>query len=265
MTKTPQTTQAPLVVVQNLTHRFSEPGRFGKRVPLTVLDRLSFTLGANEVVGLMGPSGVGKSTLARLLMGLERPSSGEIRIEGLAPQVWRQTHPGAMAAVFQDYTSALNPELTILESLSEPYRLRERIEGAKGVEAATLPDFGAWLAAVGLSPALLTRYPHELSGGQCQRVALVRAVKSDARLVVFDEALSALDAVHQTELLTFLAAERQRLASEGKSCLWVFISHDPEAVAMIASRLIVLRDGHIACDTTPFDYFSQGASNAKSL
>lgn len=265
MIKTPQTAHAPLVVVKELTHGFSEPGRLGKHTPLTVLDRLSFTLGANDVVGLMGPSGVGKSTLARLLMGLERPSSGEITIEGLAPYVWRQTYPGAMAAVFQDYTSALNPELTILESLSEPYRLRERTPVAKGLDDPTLPDFGAWLAAVGLSPALLTRYPHELSGGQCQRVALVRAVKSNARMVVFDEALSALDAVHQTELLTFLATERQRLAMEGKPCLWVFISHDPEAVAMIASRLIVLRDGHIAYDTTPLDYWSRRAIDAKSL
>ena len=265
MVKTPQTTQDPLVVVKDLTHRFSEPGRFTSHAALTVLDRLSFALETNDVVGLMGPSGVGKSTLARLLMGLERPSAGEVTIEGLAPQVWRRANPGAMAAVFQDYTSALNPELTILESLSEPYRLRGCTQTAKGIKDASFPDFESWLEAVGLSPALLSRYPHELSGGQCQRAALVRAVKSDARLVVFDEALSALDAVHQTELLTFLKAERQRLATEGKSCLWVFISHDPEAIAMIATRLIVLREGHIACDTTPQAYWSEHLADAKSL
>lgn len=205
------------------------------------LQSVSFGIARGECVGIVGASGSGKSTLGRVLLGLERPDVGEVRLAGESlyakTGLWRRgvSNDGRVGAVFQDYPSSVNPLMSIADIVAEPLRLQGRLS-----QAAARERVDALLHQVGLDNALGARYPHQLSGGQMQRVCIARAIACAPELVVLDEAVSALDVAIQKQILDLLAELRQRLG-----LTYLFISHDLTAVTYLCQRVVFLHQGQI--------------------
>ncbi len=213
-------------------------GIFGSR-PLRAVDGVDLELRRAETLAVVGESGCGKSTLARLLVGLIKPTYGEVRFAGQSvtrPRgAWAKALRRDLQIVFQDPYSSLNPRMTVGTIVERPlviHRLGDR--AGRAVAVAEL------FRAVGLSPAFATRYPHELSGGQRQRVAIARALATRPKLVVADEPTSGLDVSVQAKILNLLK-ELQR--SFGLT--YVFISHDMRVVRQMADRVAVMYLGRI--------------------
>ncbi|TVQ95122.1 MAG: ABC transporter ATP-binding protein [Chromatiaceae bacterium] len=199
---------------------------------------VSFRVAPGEIVGLVGASGSGKSTIARCILGLERPDAGRVRY-GDADLVTREGRRGARRAiqvVFQDPRSSLNPRWTVRRILSEPLETWVGREAA----AARTARLHALLGQVTLSTDLLARYPHELSTGQCQRLCVARALACGPSLLVLDEPLSALDVSVQARMLAMLRALH---AAGGPS--YLLITHDFAVVREICHRVLVLDSGRI--------------------
>ncbi|WP_019181967.1 ATP-binding cassette domain-containing protein [Microbacterium yannicii] len=221
----------PLLDVRNLVVRY------GKRGPAAV-DDVSFTIMRGETLGLVGESGSGKTTIGRAILGLQAVTSGEIWFEGKnitrASVAERRSLQGDMRAVFQDPYSSLNPRRPIGDALTEPLRVARvpRADRDRRAEDA--------LAAVGLPPGSAGRYPRQFSGGQRQRIAIARALVTDPRLVVCDEAVSALDLSTQAQVLNLLAELRA-----GADLGYLFIAHDMAVVEFLAQRVVVLNRGRI--------------------
>ena len=234
-----------ILVVRNLTRRFRQPdiSIFEPRPPLVALDDVSFSIRSGESLALVGPSGSGKSTLARIIAGLDRATKGELEFDH---QVYHGTDLPRMlrrdiSLVFQDPFGSFNPRLTIGESVAEPLRLEQGAEvdelGRRIVEV---------VQAVGLSPDMLDRFPHEFSGGQRQRFAIARALITRPRLVVLDEPVSALDVSVRGEVLVLL----NRLRAD-YGLTFLVISHDLDMVRIVADRVMVLDKGRIIETGTP--------------
>ena len=229
-----------LLKAEKLTRDFESGGflSLGGRRRLRAVDDVSLALSAGETLGVVGESGSGKSTLARLLTALIAPSSGTLRFEGEelsasgrpAPRVRR-----SLQLVFQHPHAALNPRKTVEASLSGP--LRALVPGSAGEHRARVERA---LDDVGLEPAIARRYPHELSGGQAQRVGIARALVVEPRVVVFDEAVASLDATTQSEIVELLRALQQKLG-----LAYVFVSHDLLLVAELSTRVLVMHRGRV--------------------
>ncbi|MBC7281090.1 ATP-binding cassette domain-containing protein [Hoeflea sp.] len=224
---------ANLLTVEGLSKRF------GGRRPVVALDNVSFTIGKGETLGVVGPSGSGKSTLARVLLRLIEPDAGRILING---DDWRalsaaalRRRRGSIQMVFQDPLSAFNPRTTIGKAIMDPLRIHA--VGGRGDRAAAVT---ALLQRVGLPADISGRRIHEVSGGQRQRVALARALASRPRLVVLDEALSALDVSLRGQMLELLVQVQRE---DGISFL--FIGHDPAVVRLISHRVAIMDQGRI--------------------
>lgn len=208
---------------------------FGYTRNRLVLDGVSVEIRAGASVGLVGESGSGKTTLLRLLLGLTRPSAGQIRFDGAA----LDTHSGSfmrdyrrqVQAVFQDPYSSLDPRQNVLGIVSEPLRSLS-IPGDRRALVETA------LVSVGLEPGILGRYPHEFSGGQRQRIAIARAIVAKPRLLLADEAVSALDLSTRIRIVELL----QQLAAD---MTLVFVSHDLGVVAALCDEMVILEKGRI--------------------
>lgn len=222
----------PLLSVEAVTQNYRE-GDFLFPRQRPVLRGVSFSIREGESVALLGPSGEGKSTLSRILLGLEAPASGRVLFEGLPLPLWRKQNPGGLSAVFQDSAAAVDPRWTIRRIVTEPLAILGReTEG-------TVPS--DLLEAVGLPASFADRYPHELSGGQLQRVCLARALSTRPRFAVFDEAVSSLDVAAQSRILALLKELSQGMA-------FLFITHDIEAAASLCHRILFMEGGVIAED-----------------
>ncbi|MFC3394206.1 ABC transporter ATP-binding protein [Brenneria rubrifaciens] len=229
---------AVLVDVERVSHGYrAENG--GKWLP--VLHDVSFSVREGECLGIIGESGSGKSTLGRILLGLEAPKSGQVRLAGrplYTPlRFWqsRRKKQTRVSAVFQDYTSSANPCMSVVQIVSEPLLA----QGA--IRRDTLRrQVAALLEQVGLTEDLCERFPHQLSGGQMQRVCIARAIASQPQFIVLDEAVSALDMSVQVQVLDLLARLRERLG-----LTYLFISHDLAAVAYLCQRVIFLQAGSV--------------------
>ena len=227
---------APLLQLSGVVRRYRLPrDSLLRRGPvLTAVEDVSFALHAGETLGIVGESGSGKSTLARLVMAFEPPDAGTVRFEGqdlnaLAPSALRRMRP-RFQMVFQDPFGSLDPRRTAGWSIAEPLRVMGAARvGARVAEA---------LEQVGLRPGDAGRYPHEFSGGQRQRIAIARAIVTRPRLLVADEAVSALDVSVQAQILNLLMDLQEEMGLG-----LIFISHDLAVVACIADRLLVLQGG----------------------
>ncbi len=214
---------------------------------LRAVDGVSFTLGAGETLGIVGESGCGKSSLARALIGLNPISGGSARFEGtdlgsLSAANWRGLR-ARMQMIFQDPLSSLDPRMTIGDIIAEPLVALKPGIAAADVKAET----ERVMARVGLAANVINRYPHEFSGGQCQRVGIARALIVQPRLIICDEPVSALDVSIQAQVINLLV-DLQR--SEGLAL--IFIAHDLAVVRHIADRVMVMYLGR-AMEEAPSD------------
>lgn len=238
----------PLVEVEGLVRHFdiSRPwpvrlltGEPRRRV--RAVDGVDFTIARGTTLALVGESGCGKSTVARLLVGLLRPQAGRIRIDGrtLGPggaETAQAALRGRLQMVFQDPHASLNPRWRVADIVAEPLRACRLVASRAEARARV----GELLAQVGLSPADGRRYPHEFSGGQRQRIAIARALASRPALLVCDEPTSALDVSIQAQILNLV----QDLQAE-LGLTYLFISHDLAVVSLVAERVGVMYLGRI--------------------
>lgn len=239
---------APFLTVENLSVQF----RLKTGQVVHALTDVSLHVQAGEVLGIVGESGCGKSTLARAILQLITPTNGEIHWQAqrldTADSKQLQAYRRAVQCIFQDPLDALNPRLTIAESLQEPLRaLRPELN-----KAARQARVDALLAAVGLDVAMQERYPHEFSGGQCQRIGIARALAVEPQLVVCDEPVSALDVSLQRQIVALLAALQQQHA-----LTLLFISHDLGVVKRLCQRVMVLYLGRVMEVATTAELFAQ--------
>jgi peptide/nickel transport system ATP-binding protein len=224
-------------------------GLFSRGTDFTAVDDVSFVIPRGQTVAIVGESGSGKSTVARMMLDLVEPTSGEIRFNGQpvggsnrAAEIAfrRQVQP-----IFQDPYASLDPLYTIYRTIEEP--LRAHGAGSASQRRDRVHEL---MDDVALSPALLRRYPAELSGGQRQRVAIARALALDPDLVVCDEAVSALDVIVQSQILHLLADLQHR-----RGLSYLFISHDLAVVRQIADHVCVMEKGRIVEQGTADDVF----------
>ncbi|GAA1569209.1 ABC transporter ATP-binding protein [Leucobacter aridicollis] len=237
-----------LVEVSEL-HRVFRLGSRGRAsaADVTAVNRVSFSIDRGESVGLVGESGSGKSTIARILVGLERPDSGEVRLGGvdrLAPARGREARLArarAVQMVFQDPNGSLDRRLTVAETLGRAMRLHGIAASSADARTRTL----ALLDRVGLSERHADAKPHELSGGQRQRVAIARALAVEPELLVLDEAVSALDVSVQAQVLDLLSDIRQETGVG-----YLFVSHDLAVIQEVCDRVLVLYRGTVVEEGT---------------
>ena len=225
----------------DLTVRFDVGrGWFGPHARLTAVSAVSLELYAGESLGVVGESGCGKSTLVRAALQLLRPAAGRVVWMGQAladlPQGVLRALRRDLQIIFQDPLGSLDPRMTVGEIVGEPLRVHAP-DLDRGARAAQL---AAVLRRVGLSAELASRYPHELSGGQCQRVGIARATILKPRLLICDEPVSALDVPTQQQIVTLLA----HLKRESDMCL-LFVSHNLALVRQLCERVLVLYLGRM--------------------
>jgi len=247
--------ETPLLEVRDLVKHYRLPRErlFAPAPRVRAVQGVSFTLAAGRSLGLVGESGSGKSTLARLVMALEPPSAGQVRLDGqdlhaLAPAALRAARE-KLQMVFQDPYGSLDPRRSVLQTVSEPLRVLHGAAPAEQRERA-----GEALDAVGLRATDLGKYPHEFSGGQRQRIAIARALITRPKLIVADEPVSALDVSVQAQVLNLMQDLQDKF---GLALL--FISHDLAVVDMVCDEVVVLYQGRIVERGAPETLFQRAA------
>jgi ABC-type glutathione transport system ATPase component len=228
----------PLIKVENLVKRYARRNRGGAQ-ELRALDGVSFEVFAGTTLAVVGESGSGKSTLALCLACLEEPTSGGVWFGGkdickIAGKEQREIRP-QIQLIFQDPANSLNPRWKAIEILTEPLILQGRISRKEMKERAY-----SLLGRVGLSAAIGERLPGELSGGQRQRLAIARALALEPKVMVLDEALSALDCSVQAQIANVLVELQSALGMT-----YVFITHDLGMAAHLADEIVVMNGGRI--------------------
>ncbi|MDX1624994.1 MAG: ATP-binding cassette domain-containing protein [Wenzhouxiangellaceae bacterium] len=236
--------RSPVLRVENLSVHFRVDiaDRLFRHDYRTIraVDGVGFELGAAETLGIVGESGCGKSSLARAILGLVPPAAGRIvwlgeNLAGLQPEEMRKKRR-ELQMIFQDPLGSLDPRMTVGQIVGEPLKnfypsmsrlqVRERVSGM--------------LQMVGLSPEHINRYPHEFSGGQCQRIGIARALVVNPRLVVCDEPVSALDVSIQAQIVNLLKELQKKLQLS-----LIFIAHDLSVVRHVSDRVLVMYLGRV--------------------
>ena len=230
----------PLVEVRSLTKSYPQAHTRQRK---TVVDDVSFTIARGETLGLIGESGSGKSTVARLLLRLLEPDSGSIIFDGIdlrsASAATLRSLRRKMQIVFQDPYSALNPRMNVEQIVGEPLVIHAAAVGATS-RALRRESVCTALGSVGLDASALPRYPHEFSGGQRQRINLARALILRPELVVLDEPTSALDVSVAAQIITLLQKLQREL-----QLTYLFITHSMPLVRYFADRIAVMENGRM--------------------
>lgn len=239
-----------LIEAKGLSKHFTvSGGRFRSRRPGTVraLDGVSFTIGQGETLALVGESGCGKTTAARVLLRLKKPTEGTVSLDGrdihqLSGQDLKWFRK-SVQAVFQDPWASLSPRMRIRDIVAEPLQVNEKLPKKEMRERV-----GALLVRVGLQPWQANLFPHEFSGGQRQRVALASALITEPRLIVLDEPVSALDVSVQAQVMNLLKDIQRNLGTA-----YLLITHDLATVRFVAHRVVVMYLGQVVEEASTTD------------
>lgn len=244
----------PLLQVQNLAKHYAVriPDALSRRrATLRAVDGISFSLSAGQTLGLVGESGCGKTTTARLVLGLMPATQGQVLFEGQPILATRDTTWRAlrkrMQMVYQNPLGALDRRLPVITQVLEPLRIHDRGDPLEHMKQAQ-----ALMASLGLAKSLWSRYPHELSGGQRQRVVLSRALILKPSLLVCDEPVSALDVSIQAQVINLLQDVQELMG-----VAYLFISHDLKVVRQVSDQVAVMYLGQIVEQAPPAQLFSE--------
>lgn len=205
-----------------------------------VLFDVSLEVKKGTCLGILGESGSGKSTMGRVICGLLKPDSGEMFLDGTsvyASRSGRRELQNKLSIVFQDYTTSANPRFRVSDIIKEGLFVRQRRENIKIDQKA---EKARLLELVGLSAEFAERFPHELSGGQLQRVCIARAVACNPEIILFDEAISSLDAHTQVQVMDLLRELKERL-----NLTYIFITHDLTSITYLCDDVLFLYQGHV--------------------
>lgn len=213
-----------MIIAKNIHKYYIEKTSLFSKNKKDVLKDVSFTMEKGKCIGLIGESGSGKSTLGRIILGIEKPSSGEILLE-------KNTK---ISVVFQDYTSSVNPSYKVKDIIEEALSAIVKNSKEREKEIINLLD------KVGLNETFINRYPHELSGGQLQRVCIARAIAIKPDFILLDEAVSSLDINVQVQILDLL----KKLKIED-NLSYLFITHDLMTITYLCDNVIFFKDGKI--------------------
>jgi oligopeptide transport system ATP-binding protein len=246
------TGRAPLLRVQHLKVAYAKRSsillrKTGENVAVS---DVTFDVASGETVGLVGESGSGKSTVARAMMGLVKPTAGTIAFEGqditrCSPKQLKYVRRD-MQMVFQDPYASLNPRLTVRDLIAEGWRVHHDMVPRKDWTTAAKE----LMERVGLNPDYADRYPHQFSGGQRQRIGIARALALKPKLIICDEAVSALDVSVQAQVLNLLDDLQRDLG-----LAYLFISHDLSVIEHICDRVLVLNRGVVVEEGTAHELF----------
>ncbi|MBR0796374.1 ATP-binding cassette domain-containing protein [Bradyrhizobium jicamae] len=251
----PATPATPLLEVRDLVQRYTLPREnlFKPAAQVHALNGVTAQVSAGKSLGVVGESGSGKSTFARLVMALERPSSGSVSLMGRdlnqmrSDELRRARRDFQM--VFQDPYGSLDPRQTIARIVAEPLTALGRID-----RAALRERVAAVLRQVGLRDADMDKFPHEFSGGQRQRIAIARALITQPKLIVADEPVSALDVSVQAQVLNLMQDLQDQFGLS-----YILISHDLAVVDLLCDEIAVMYLGRIVEQGRPEDLFARGA------
>ncbi|HWR09018.1 dipeptide/oligopeptide/nickel ABC transporter ATP-binding protein [Sporomusa sp.] len=229
----------PLLELRGVSKHFHGGGIFKQGRKVQANKQITLSLAARECLGLVGESGSGKSTLGRIILGIEKPDCGEVLFQGVNlygkdKTAIREVRRD-LQVVFQDCFSSVNPRRTAGASIAEPLNNFARLNLRDELRVV-----GELLELVGLKAEDASKYPHQFSGGQLQRVCIARAISLRPKLIVLDEAVSSLDVLVQAQILDLLSDLRDEL-----NMSYIFISHDLAAVAHLADRLAVMCLGEV--------------------
>ena len=216
-----------------------------------VLFDVSLAVKEGTCLGILGESGSGKSTMGRVLCGLLKPDSGEAVLDGVsvyASRAGRRNLQNKLSIVFQDYTTSANPRFRIRDIIGEGLTVQERREGKKLDRKA---ETSRLLELVGLPANFADRFPHELSGGQLQRVCIARAVACKPEIILFDEAISSLDAHTQVQVMDLLRELKDRLG-----LTYIFITHDLTSITYLCDDVLFLYQGRVT-ENLPVERISE--------
>lgn len=242
-----ETEMPPLLEVRDLVKYFPvySRGIFRKKIVGNVhaVDHISFTVNERETVGLVGESGCGKTTTGKLILYLEKPTSGQILFEGKdLVQIFSKGSKEeqlkfrrSIQMVFQNPYASLDPRMTVYDIISEPFKIHKHVPSSEWKERVY-----KLLEMVGLEPYHAERYPHEFSGGQRQRICIARALAVEPKFIIADEPVSSLDVSIRAQILNLIMELQQKLGMS-----YLYISHDLSSVRQISQRVIVMYLGEI--------------------
>ncbi|MWP48698.1 MULTISPECIES: ABC transporter ATP-binding protein [unclassified Gilliamella] len=241
----------PLLQLEHVKKSFLQPnqGLLGRK-KISVINDVSFSLYQGQCLGIIGESGSGKSTLGKLILGLEKPDTGNIYFNGFdtSQRAWRKSSMRRdISAVFQDYNASVNPYFTTAEIIAEPIDIYEKISAKERQKR-----IDALLEQVGLDHSFYHRFPHEMSGGQLQRICIARAIACSPKFILFDEAVSSLDISVQTQILSLLADLQKQL-----NLTTIFITHDLTTITYLCDKVIFFYQGQIVEQVDNISQLSQ--------
>jgi ABC transporter related len=229
-----------LLKVLNIKKSYTQK-KFLKKSVKIVLNDVSLSLEQGKCVGIIGESGSGKSTLGRIITGIEKADSGVVEFEGKnIHQKENRNMKNDISVVFQNYISSVNPRFSVAQIIAEPLIISSQVNRSKIDKNKIDEEVKKLIKIVGLSEEFLERFPHELSGGQLQRVCIARAIVTKPKFILLDEAVSSLDVSTQVEILDLL----QKLKKE-YNLSYIFITHDLLTITYICDSVIFFKDGKI--------------------
>ena len=229
-----------LLKVQNIKKSYTQK-KFLKKSVKIVLNDVSLSLEQGKCLGIIGESGSGKSTLGRIITGIEKADSGVVEFEGKnIHQKENRNMKTDVSIVFQNYVSSVNPRFSVAQIIAEPLIISSQVNKNKINKKKIDEEVKKLIKIVGLSEEFLERVPHELSGGQLQRVCIARAIVTKPKFILLDEAVSSLDVSTQVEILDLL----QKLKKE-YNLSYIFITHDLLTITYICDSVIFFKDGKI--------------------